>query len=85
MGGTLRIIAQFPDRPPACINQFLALDQSVEEDSSEIPVDKLALSTKARSKKLQLSDELIGHGSGKKSKCSVRLPARHAARRGKKR
>lgn len=22
MGGTLRIIAQFPDRPPVCINQF---------------------------------------------------------------
>jgi hypothetical protein len=33
MGGTLRIIAQFPDRPPVCINLFHALDQTVEEDS----------------------------------------------------
>jgi hypothetical protein len=33
MGGTLRIIAQFPDRPPVCINQFHALDQTVEENS----------------------------------------------------
>jgi transcriptional regulator with XRE-family HTH domain len=85
MGGTLRIIAQFPDRPPVCINQFQALDQAVEEDSSEIPVENLALSTKGRAKKLHFSDELLGHGSGKKSKRSVRLPARPAAKRGKKR
>jgi transcriptional regulator with XRE-family HTH domain len=85
MGGTLRIIAQFPDRPPVCINQFQALDQTVEQDSSEIRVDKVAQSIKARSKELQLSDELIVPASGKKSKRAVERPARPAAKRGKKR
>ena len=28
MGGTLEIIAQFPDRPPVRIDQFKALDQT---------------------------------------------------------
>jgi transcriptional regulator with XRE-family HTH domain len=28
MGGTLQITAEFPDRPPVCITQFRALDQS---------------------------------------------------------
>ena len=42
MGGTLRIIAQFPDRPPVCINQFEALDEFGEDDSREIPVDERA-------------------------------------------
>jgi transcriptional regulator with XRE-family HTH domain len=30
MGGTLRIIAQFPDRPPVCINQFHKFDATVD-------------------------------------------------------
>jgi DNA-binding XRE family transcriptional regulator len=33
MGGTLQIVAQFPDRPPVCINQFRTLD-----DASKPPV-----------------------------------------------
>jgi DNA-binding Xre family transcriptional regulator len=28
MGGTLQIVAQFPDRPPVSINQFRSLDQA---------------------------------------------------------
>ena len=32
MGGTLRIIAQFPDRPPVCIDQFHTLDQTAESE-----------------------------------------------------
>jgi DNA-binding Xre family transcriptional regulator len=28
MGGTLQIVAQFPDRPPVRINQFKTLDQA---------------------------------------------------------
>ncbi len=85
MGGTLRIIAQFPDRPPVCINQFQTLDQTVEEDYSEIPVDELALSTKALAKKPQFSNELVGRGGGKKSKHHVRRPVRPASKQRKKR
>ena len=85
MGGTLRIIAQFPDRPPVCINQFQTLDQTVEEDYSEIPVDELALSTKALAKKPQPSNELVGRGGGKKTKHEVRRPVLPASKQRKKR
>ncbi len=44
MGGTLRIIAEFPDRPPVCINQFhcfsveTASDRSSCLTSKEVPI-----------------------------------------------
>ena len=84
MGGTLRIIAQFPDRPPVCINQFEALDEFGEDDSREIPVDERALSATARAKKIH-SDDFLRQGSGKNSKRALLRPARPAAKRGKKR
>ena len=35
MGGTLRIIAQFPDRPPVCINQFHDFDVTVDAERGQ--------------------------------------------------